>query len=78
MALRLGRQIALFGQSDFDLADLGLTVGSYSCPSSCYIQARAIHLTEGSTVLDKIKDRARLLAVNTRTDRSASVNYMMV
>ena len=68
-------RVILFRQSDFDLADLGLIIGSYSSSSSCYIQARAIYLAEGSTVSDKMKDRARLLVVNIKTDRSASVNY---
>ena len=68
-------RVTFFRQFDFDLADLGLTVGSYSSPNSCYIQARAIYLAESSTVSDKIEDRARLLTINTGTDRSASVDY---
>ncbi len=71
-------RITLFRQSDFNLTDLRLTVGSYSSPSSYYIQAQAIHLTKGSTVSDKIKDRARSLTIDIGTDRNTSVNYTMV
>ena len=71
-------RVAFFGQSDFDFIDLGLIVGSYSSSNSCYIKARAIYLTEGSTVSDKIEDRARLLAVDTGIDRSANVNYTVI
>ncbi len=71
-------RVILFRQSDFDLADLGLIIGSYSSPNSCYIQARAIHLAENNTISDKIEDRARLLIVNTEIDRNASVDYTII
>ncbi len=70
-------RVILFKQSNFNLANLGLTVGSYSSLSNYYIQAWAIHLTEGNTVSDKI-DRTRLLVINTGTDRSASVDYTII
>ncbi len=76
--LDVGNANCFFRQSDFDFVDLELIVGSYSFSSSYYIQARAIYFAEGNTVSDKIKDRARLLAVNIRTDRNASVDYTVV
>ncbi len=69
-------RVTLFRQSNFDFADLGLIIRSYSSsPSSCYIQARVIHLTESSTVSDKVKNRTRSLTVNIGIDRNTSVDY---
>ncbi len=61
-------RVIFFRQSDFDFIDLGLTVRSYSSLSNYYIQTRAIHFVEGSTVSDKIENRARLLVINTEID----------
>ena len=52
--LDVGNANCFFRQSDFDFVDLGLIVGSYFFLNNYYIQARAIYLVEGSTVLDKI------------------------
>ena len=71
-------RVTLFRQSDFNLTNLELTVKNYSSPNNYYIQARAIYLTKGSTISDKIKDRARSLAINTRTNRNTSVNYIII
>ncbi len=70
-------RVTLFKYSDFDFIDLGLTVGSYSFFSNYYIQARAIYLAKDSTVSNKIKNRARLLAVDIEINRNTSVNYTL-